>query len=480
MAAATGRKNDSKPSGKCPQCNTSAKRSDIRVLFARKLVVVDTSERDRLQAQLDQERMARKLAQQNEATALFQKSLLQSRIEALERDLQVRIQREAMERRGDVLNGYFPHFKFSRSLPNQPESTFRAVDFDSHWGVFVAGHTISDSLKGPSHGIVKMSAVMEGSVEYVGGMHEKPIRSLATSPHRDGYILTGSMDGTVKLSSMHNGSSRLLEYRLALPVWSVTFDRATPLTLWAGLSNGTVAEFDIRQTREAVSMTTVAGSRPAPVHSLHPLRLSEAVSHNCKFLLGATINGPFLVQHPLVESTQDSNSLLWPEVSMEGMSINNASIGRSCASLSLDRESMTVFHSYRLPDVPTIHCLDRISGEIPKITPMTRFSGQSGITTALSRSSHLSLDNDTIAMAIGHEASSTMQLYSCNIFSQSEDAPDKGPICGQPRLEATLPTNSSLPVLDVLLCERGSAAESKQNWLVSGLTERSLCLYTSN
>ena len=33
--------------GKCPQCNAKAKKADIRVIFAKTIAVVDTTERDR-------------------------------------------------------------------------------------------------------------------------------------------------------------------------------------------------------------------------------------------------------------------------------------------------------------------------------------------------------------------------------------------------------------------------------------------------
>ena len=35
------------PDGRCPQCNSKAKKKDIRVIFAKSISVVDTTERDR-------------------------------------------------------------------------------------------------------------------------------------------------------------------------------------------------------------------------------------------------------------------------------------------------------------------------------------------------------------------------------------------------------------------------------------------------
>ena len=52
-------------SAKCPQCNALAKKSDIRVLFAKSIKVVDTTERDRAVDDCKRERMLRLAAEQN-------------------------------------------------------------------------------------------------------------------------------------------------------------------------------------------------------------------------------------------------------------------------------------------------------------------------------------------------------------------------------------------------------------------------------
>lgn len=43
--------------GKCPQCNCKAKRSDVRVIFAKTVSMQDTSERDRALKELEVEKL---------------------------------------------------------------------------------------------------------------------------------------------------------------------------------------------------------------------------------------------------------------------------------------------------------------------------------------------------------------------------------------------------------------------------------------
>jgi len=72
---------------KCPQCNTKAKRSDIRPVFARAVAAVDTSERDQALRQLEAEKQLRIQAQRNEAQALLQQNLARTECDRLREEV---------------------------------------------------------------------------------------------------------------------------------------------------------------------------------------------------------------------------------------------------------------------------------------------------------------------------------------------------------------------------------------------------------
>ncbi|CAG2200859.1 E3 ubiquitin-protein ligase RFWD3 [Mytilus edulis] len=58
--------------GKCPQCNSKAKRQDIRVLYAKCLKVVDTTERDRALQDLEKEKEGRRRSEMEAAQIRMQ------------------------------------------------------------------------------------------------------------------------------------------------------------------------------------------------------------------------------------------------------------------------------------------------------------------------------------------------------------------------------------------------------------------------
>lgn len=73
---------------KCPQCNCSAKRGDVRVIIAKAVSVVDTSDRDRAMKELQDER-AELIKQKREAAqALLEINLLRSERDKLVEEMQ--------------------------------------------------------------------------------------------------------------------------------------------------------------------------------------------------------------------------------------------------------------------------------------------------------------------------------------------------------------------------------------------------------
>ncbi len=75
--------------GKCPQCNCKSKKSDIRVIFAKTVSVVDTAERDRALQDLEREKKLRLQAKRDEAQALLQQNLARRECDKLKEEIQM-------------------------------------------------------------------------------------------------------------------------------------------------------------------------------------------------------------------------------------------------------------------------------------------------------------------------------------------------------------------------------------------------------
>ena len=72
---------------KCPQCNYKSKRSDIRVIYAKAVSVVDTTDRDRALQELCEMKELYQQAKRNEAQALLQQNLARSECDKLKEEI---------------------------------------------------------------------------------------------------------------------------------------------------------------------------------------------------------------------------------------------------------------------------------------------------------------------------------------------------------------------------------------------------------
>ncbi|XP_004365112.1 RFWD3 protein [Capsaspora owczarzaki ATCC 30864] len=83
-----------KSAEKCPECNGRAKKADVRILIAKTLIAIDTTERDRALRHLEDERKERTRAQQSEARATVQSAMFRAEVERLGKLVSAQRERE--------------------------------------------------------------------------------------------------------------------------------------------------------------------------------------------------------------------------------------------------------------------------------------------------------------------------------------------------------------------------------------------------
>jgi E3 ubiquitin-protein ligase RFWD3 len=295
--------------GKCPQCNAKAKRSDIRVIFAKTVSVVDTTERDRALMERDEEKALRIEAQKAEAQAVLQYQLARAECERVREELRdVRQQLETFVSRGvqssncssnsattgEVSAAVLTSDKRDASaryiqcktLPVAPNGGARVMAYDPHVGMLVVSKPSGNQLL-PGYGLMKYSSLELGHGEYVAA-HSGVIRDAVFSPRGDGLVLTAGMDKTCRLTSMQSNSN-VLTYKTPSPVWACAWNVDDPNYLYAGL-NGSIWVFDVRNTSEKVSSLQTEGER-VPITSLSYVPLCRVSTLNVGGLLAGTLSG---------------------------------------------------------------------------------------------------------------------------------------------------------------------------------------------
>lgn len=296
---------------------------------------MDTSEKDSLLKQLMEEREMRRLSIEAEARANVALQATQAQLERTKKDLD-HLKRRLLTYDGLSNSEGFnsvPQFTFLKhiQLATQPNAC-RCMDFDPYYGMFLVSKA---HHLGKGHGISKVSLLDSGSIEYIGGIHSDQIRCIASSPFKDGLVLSTGNDKKLCLTTL-SSNTVMQSYNLETPGWSCAFDPLDLNNLYAGLANCSIACFDLRNTIEPVSVFRPELPRKLPIHSLIMTPAG---------ILGGTLDGPFLL-----DPSDGAIRWIWTSSDIKG----------SCVSVSLDALSGSILSSYRLLDQPSV----QISGNL--------------------------------------------------------------------------------------------------------------------
>ncbi|XP_031313940.2 E3 ubiquitin-protein ligase RFWD3 isoform X2 [Camelus dromedarius] len=246
---------------KCPQCNKKAKHSDIVVLYARTLRALDTSEQELMKSSLQKEQMLRKQAELESAQCRLRLQVLTDECTKLHSRVQD-LQKLIVQHRDQISQQ--PRGSQARSLSCLPSSQSQhKYHFQKTFTVSQTGNcrimTFCDALSClvvsqpspqasflPGFGVKMLSTANMKSSQYIP-MHGKQIRGLAFSRQSKGLLLSASLDNTVKLTSLETNTV-VQTYNAGRPVWSCCWCLDENNYIYAGLVNGSIMVYDLRNT----------------------------------------------------------------------------------------------------------------------------------------------------------------------------------------------------------------------------------------
>lgn len=281
-------------SPKCPQCQSTVKKRDLRRIYCRALNVLDTSERDNAIKERDLEKKARKKLAYEKAELQLAYDLLKEQIKRLQNENErlLRItqglanvtdmiddsSRSTMDT--TTTNALPPPPPINIRLETVikiPEGSCRVLAYaPSHQWLFVSQPT-NNSLY-PGFGIKKISLIDGGRApEYTTLRHTKPIRDIQL--HGD-LLLSCAWDKTMRIFDYTRNTFVLL-CECASQVWSCTWNLDDPNLIYAGLNSGRVQVFDRRQispgeTTLSSSIETLSLATTSPIVSLQYIQKSSS------------------------------------------------------------------------------------------------------------------------------------------------------------------------------------------------------------
>lgn len=259
-------------SSKCPQCQSTVKKKDLRRIYCRALHVLDTSERDNAIRERDLEKKARKKLAYEKAELQLAYDIIKDQLKRLQNDHErlLKITQGLInpaETLDDSSRSSTETTTTTTNLPPPPainmrletvikitEGMCRVLAYaPSHQWLFVSQPT-NNSLY-PGYGIKKISLIDGGRApEYTTLRHTKPIRDIQL--HGD-LLLSCAWDKTMRIFDYTRNTFNLL-CECASQVWSCAWNLDDPNIIYAGLNNGRVQVFDRRQT--PIGETTLTSS----------------------------------------------------------------------------------------------------------------------------------------------------------------------------------------------------------------------------
>ncbi|NXM51504.1 RFWD3 ligase, partial [Gymnorhina tibicen] len=289
--------------GKCPQCNKKAKRSDIVILYARTLKALDTSEQERMRSSLEKEQMLRRQAELESAQSRLQLQVLTDECSKLRKQVQElkalvsQYNVSALQQPGSsrtCLPGSLPSSQSQRKyhlekvfLVSQAGNC-RVMAYCDSLSCLVVSQPSPQSTFIPGCGVKMVSLANLKSSQYIP-IHSKQIRGLAFGTRADGLLLSAALDSTLKLTSLATNTV-VQTYNAGRPVWSCCWCLDDTNYVYAGLVNGSIMIYDLRDTNSHVQELVPQKSR-CPMVSLSYLPRMASASLPHGGILAGTLEG---------------------------------------------------------------------------------------------------------------------------------------------------------------------------------------------
>ncbi|XP_029139958.1 E3 ubiquitin-protein ligase RFWD3 [Protobothrops mucrosquamatus] len=290
--------------GKCPQCNKKAKRADIVVLYARTLKALDTTEQENMKSSLEKEQVLRRKVELESAQSRLQLQVMTVECSKLKQQVQelkallVRHGASSSSQPSSSAGSCFPgclsssqgqhKYHFEKAFLVSQMGNCRVMAYCDPLSCLVISQPSPQRTLLPGYGIKMMSAVNLKSNQYVP-IHSKQIRSLAFSNRADGLLLSASLDNSLRLTSLTTNTV-VQTYITSRPIWSCCWCLDDTNYVYAGLANGSVLVYDLRDTNAHVQELAPPRSR-CPVVSLSYLPRMASTSLPYGGLVSGTLEG---------------------------------------------------------------------------------------------------------------------------------------------------------------------------------------------
>ncbi|XP_077599058.1 E3 ubiquitin-protein ligase rfwd3.S-like isoform X1 [Stigmatopora nigra] len=445
---------------KCPQCNKKAKRSDILLLYAPKLRVIDNSEEESLRRSLEAEQSMRRKAEIESNRYKLKLEVITNKYSQAQQELKA-IRAQMSQAGSSSANTASSSLSTQLTCPSSnlvaPYTFHDAIVLSNIGGCRVLAHCESlNCLVAsqpsprptllPGWGVKKVNLAHIRSSQYIP-IHSDQVRGLCFSRQNAGMLLSASLDKTLKLTSLE-GNSVIQTYNAGKPVWSCCWCLDNTNFVYAGLNNGSILLYDLRHTSTHVQELQPLRSR-TPVASLCYIPRTASSSFPCGGLIAGTLEGGYFWEQ-LGDNTYKPHIL-------------PLEVG-SCTGIQVETESRHCLVTYRAGRAhPTVRCVLMALTRVPQqdaseplgcsCLPVQTFNAGSSCKLLTKNAIFASPQGDGALVCAGDEASQSTMVWAASSGALLQKLP------------------ADLPVLDI------TPFKVNGEHFLASLTEKMLKLY---
>ncbi|KAK0178021.1 hypothetical protein PV328_002006 [Microctonus aethiopoides] len=398
---------------RCPQCNKKATVKDIRIIYATNVQVIDTVEIDVLKKQLLEMTSEKNRIEMELTKCQLRQRMYEDQISGLVKTIKdLEKQKSDMSNRiNDTMsNMVIKKFRLERSLDICKDGGCRVLDYNPWYGCLAVSQKSGNALFS-GYGVKKIIADKFQTMQFVL-LHNQAIRDIAFHPLQQALLLSVSFDKTAKLMDIQNNLV-VHGYPVDGQVWSCCWSGDNPNIFHAGTQNGSIMQFDIRQTAGAVDTLESPGDR-SPVVSLASVPPNSA---------GGIIRGGFLATHlNTCYAYEQWNSVYVPkQMFLDGPFVSIRYDEKNNHALISSRPNARQPHARHV-----VLSIEKGNEEAILCNIVHTFhAGNSQ--KLLSRPCHINVDNDTL-IAAHQESTSTIPLWSISNGRQIHNIPVSDPV----------------------------------------------------
>nr|XP_023011854.1 E3 ubiquitin-protein ligase RFWD3-like isoform X1 [Leptinotarsa decemlineata] len=425
---------ESQPKKSCPTCKNSVRKNDLRFIYAKKLVAVDTAELDLMKQQLDLAIEERNRALMDISKYVCREHILNQEIAQLKKEIE-ELKNDRLESKyfsNNLTNTYSkpPHLFMDKSLEVCRQNGSRVFDASSISDLIIASAKSPNGLFS-GFGIRKFNTSCYKPLAFIP-LHNKQIRDVCFHPVNN-WFLTTSLDKSFKVvDTISNVVSHTSSH--TVPLWSCCWDNNNQNLLYVGTQSGDVVKYDVRVMNTVLSTLSVPGDM-SPVVSVASLPSSPTADLVNGGVISCKLNSLWAFENAGNDYKRHSLSIEGPFISMK----YNASMKQLLISSRPNNRISYSRHS--------LCTLEKSSSEEIQCNIIHTFQG-GGMQKLLSKSCFVTDKQDYVAAY--QESSKSVWLWSISSGQR---------VCSVPAHE---------PILDL-----GSVQNQNGNYLIT-LTEKKL------